>query len=193
MPLLPPEPARFPDTVLSEPPTPPTGPGRWWVAYTKAKAEKSLARHLRGRRVAHYLPLEANSWRKNGRSFTSYLPLFPGYLFLYGDDTSRIAALESNVISRILDVPEQRRLLNDLRRVDRLLSAEVPLASADVLIPGQAVEIVAGPLSGVHGTLIRHAGQMRLVVEVTFPRQAVSAEVEAWMVEPASRPLAVAS
>jgi len=193
MPLLPPEPARFPDSVLTDLPYPPSSPGRWWVAYTKAKAEKALARHLRGRQVAHYLPLESNSWRKNGRSFTSFLPLFPGYLFLYGDHASRLAALESNVVSRILDVPEQRRLLNDLRRVDRMLSAEVPLERAELLMPGQSVEIIAGPLSGLQGTLIRHGGQMRLVVEVNFLRQAVSAEVEAWMVEPVSRPIASAA
>jgi transcription antitermination factor NusG len=186
MPLLPPEPSQFPDTLLAEPPSSPTGDERWWVAYTKSKAEKSLARHLRGRRVAHYLPLEAHNWRKNGRAFVSYLPLFPGYVFLYGDDASRVAALESNVVSRILDVPEQRRLLNDLRRVDRMLSAELPLERSDILVPGQKVNIVAGPLGGLHGTLVRHGGQLRLVVEVTFLRQAVSAEIEAWMVEPAA-------
>jgi len=186
MPLLPPEPSRFPDEVLTESPALPTSSQRWWVIYTKAKAEKALARHLRGRRVAHYLPLEANTWRKNGRTFSSTVPLFPGYLFLFGDDASRVAALESNTISRILEVPEQRRLVHDLRRIDRMLSAEVPLEPADALVPGQAVQIVAGPLTGVQGTLVRHAGQMRLVVEVTFLRQAVSAEVEAWMVEPAA-------
>jgi transcriptional antiterminator RfaH len=186
MPLLPPEPSRFPDDVLTEFPAPTGGPERWWVIYTKAKAEKALARHLRGRRVAHYLPLEANTWRKNGRTFSSYVPLFPGYVFLFGDDASRVAALESNTISRILEVPEQRRLLHDLRRIDRVLSAEVPLEPTDGLVPGQAVKIVAGPLAGVQGTLVRHSGQMRLVVEVTFLRQAVSAEVEAWMVEPAA-------
>jgi transcriptional antiterminator RfaH len=185
MPLLPPEPSRFPDEVLTECPSPTDSLERWWVVYTKAKAEKALARHLRGRHVPHYLPLEANTWRKNGRTFASYLPLFPGYVFLFGDDASRVAALESNAISRILPVPEQMRLLNDLRRIDRMLSAEVPLEPADVLVAGQAVEIVAGPLTGVQGILVRHAGQMRLVVEVTFLRQAVSAEVEAWMVEPA--------
>jgi transcriptional antiterminator RfaH len=186
MPLLPPEPSRFPDDVLTEFPTPTGGPERWWVIYTKAKAEKSLARHLRGRGVGHYLPLEANTWRKNGRTFSSYVPLFPGYVFLFGDDASRVAALESNTISRILEVPEQRRLLHDLRRIDRMLSAEVPLEPAEGLVPGQTVKIVAGPLADVQGTLVRKAGQMRLVVEVTFLRQAVSAEVEAWMVEPAA-------
>ena len=62
-------------------------------------------------------------------------------------------------------------------------------SGADLLVPGQPVEIIAGPLSGVQGTLVRHGGQMRLVVEVNFLQQAVSAEVESWMVEPVSRPI----
>jgi transcription antitermination factor NusG len=192
MPLLPPEPSLFPDHLLADPPSSPGGIERWRVVYTKAKAEKALARHLHSRSVAHYLPLQTHHWRKNGRNFASYLPLFPGYLFLYGDDASRVAALESNVVSRILDVPEQRRLLNDLRRVDRMLSAELPLEHSDSLAPGQPVDIVAGPLSGLHGTLVRRGGQLRLVVEVTFLRQTVSAEVEPWMVEPSTRPVAAA-
>jgi transcriptional antiterminator RfaH len=194
MPLLPPEPASFPENLLTEPTLLATRPGRWWAVYTKAKGEKALARHLRGRAVPHYLPLHRHTWRNKGRTFTSYLPLFSGYVFLHGDDQARVAALESNLISRVLDVPNQERLVNDLRRVDRMLAADVPVERADALVPGQAVEIVAGPFQGLRGTLVRHGNQLRLVVAVSFLQQAVSAEVEAWMVEPVGRSgVAVAS
>jgi transcriptional antiterminator NusG len=194
MPLLPPEPASFPENLLTDPTPLATRPGRWWAVYTKARGEKALARHLRGRGVPHYLPLHRHTWRNKGRTFTSYLPLFPGYVFLHGDDQARVAALESNLISRILDVPDQKRLVNDLRRVDRMVAADVPVELADALVPGQAVEIVAGPFQGLQGTLVRHGNQLRLVVAVTFLQQAVSAEVEGWMVEPVGRPgVAVAS
>lgn len=194
MPLLPPEPASFPENLLTDPTLLTARPGRWWAVYTKARGEKALARHLRGRSVAHYLPLHRNTWRNKGRTFTSYLPLFPGYVFLHGDDQARVAALESNLISRVLDVPDQERLVNDLRRVDRMLAADVPVERADALVPGQAVEIIAGPFQGLGGTLVRHGNQLRLVVAVTFLQQAVSAEVEGWMVEPVGRSgVAVAS
>ncbi len=182
MPILAPEPACFPDNLLTDAPK---DLGRKWsVVYTKSKMEKALARHLHARSVPYYLPLEFQSWRKNGRSFSSYLAFFPGYLFLLANPDDRITALESNTISRILDVSDQDQLILDMRRVYRMLTAEVPVEHAVGFVPGQAVEIVAGPLRGLLGTLIRKGSQLRLVVEVQFLRQAVSAEVEPWMIEP---------
>ena len=109
-------------------------------------------------------------------------------MFVFGDDDARVAALESNQVSRLLPVPDQARLVSDLRRVDRMLAAEAPVAPADALAPGQAVRIVAGPFEGLTGTLVHHGERLRLVVEVAFLRQAVSVEVEGWMVEPAGQP-----
>jgi transcription antitermination factor NusG len=173
MPLLAAEPTCFPADVLTDPTALADQPGRWWAVYTKAKAEKALARHLRGRGVAHYLPLETHSWRNKGRTFTSHLPVFPGYVFLFADEDDRVAALESNVISKVLPVPDQRRLFNDLRRVYRMLAAELPVDRADPLVPGQPVRITAGPFQGLDGTLLQFGNQLRLVVEVAFLRQAV--------------------
>jgi transcription antitermination factor NusG len=188
MPLLALEPCGFPDNLLTEPDALSDRPGNWMAVYTKSKGEKALARHLRGRGVFHYLPLARNTWKNKGRTFTSYLPLFPGYVFLHGDGDARVAALESNLISRVLEVSNQSRLLIDLRRVDRVLTSDAPVERADALIPGRAVEIIAGPFQGLQGTLIRYANQLRLVVAVTFLQQAISVEVEGWMVEPVGRP-----
>jgi transcriptional antiterminator RfaH len=188
MPLLAPEPVRFPDGLLTDAEALADRPGQWWAVHTKARGEKALARHLFGRSVAYYLPLHRHTWKNNGRTFTSHLPLFPGYVFLFGADDARVSALESNQVSRLLPVPDQARLVSDLRRVDRMLAAEVPVAPADALAIGQAVRITAGPFEGVTGILISHGSQLRLVVEVAFLKQAVSVEVEGWMVEPAGLP-----
>ena len=134
-------------------------PGRWWAVYTRSKAEKALARHLYAREVSYYLPLEHKTWRQNGRRFTSHLPLFPGYIFLHGNENDRVTALESNLISRILVVPDQERLWSDLRRVDRVLGSDVDIDRCDVLIPGKAVVIVAGPFEGMQGVLLRRGAR----------------------------------
>ena len=192
MPLLAAEPVCFPDGLLTDPDALADRPGCWWAVHTKARGEKALARHLFGRSVPYYLPLHKHSWKNNGRTFTSHLPLFPGYVFLFGDDDARIAALESNQVSRLLPVADPARLVSDLRRVRRMLAAEAPVAPADALAVGQPVRITAGPFEGLTGTLVHHGGQMRLVVEVAFLRQAVSVEVDGWMVEPAGQSAPVA-
>jgi transcription antitermination factor NusG len=113
-------------------------------------------------------------------------------VFVNGDDDARVAALESNQVSRLIPVPDPARLVSDLRRVARMLAAEAPVAPADALAPGQPVRIIAGAFEGLTGTLIHQGGQMRLVVEVAFLKQAVSVEVDGWMVE-ALGPMAAAA
>lgn len=193
MPILSAEPAVFPESLLNTPLHEETSTGRWWAIYTRAKAEKALARHLFGRGVSYYLPLKQHSWRKEGRNFRSLLPVFPGYVFVHGDNDDRIAALESNMVSRVLDVPDQGRLWSDLRRVDRMLAGEVEVGPATEITIGEPVDIVAGPMQGLSGVVLRRGSQLRFIVEVAFLRQAVSIEVESWMLTPADKSHRVAS
>jgi transcriptional antiterminator RfaH len=110
-------------------------------------------------------------------------------VFLYGDHQSRQNALESNLVALVLPVANQIQLQEDLRRVDRLISAGAPLTAEERLEPGDAVAIVAGPLKGMTGTILRRSKQLRFLVEVEFLRRGVSVEIESWMIEPCSTPL----
>src|SRR5262245_27316448 len=108
MPVLPLEPCVFPDNLF-EGPAPPDGAGRWWALHTRPRAEKSLARKVRGRGVAYFLPLYPKRLRSRGRLLSSYLPLFPGYVFLHGDEQARLHALETNLVANCLTVGDQPR------------------------------------------------------------------------------------
>ena len=114
MPLLELEPFVFPQNLLDGQADKEDSQGQWWVAHTKPRAEKSLARRLRKRRVAHFLPLYHREWRSGSRLRSSYLPLFPGYVFLCGDAQARLFALETNLIVRTLEVKDQAELETDL-------------------------------------------------------------------------------
>jgi transcription antitermination factor NusG len=188
MPLIASEPTRFPDRLLIDANALAGHPGRWWAVHTKSRAEKTLARHLHGRSVPYYLPLYHRTWRNQGRVFNSYLPLFPGYVFFYGDDDGRTAALESNVVSTLLPVRDPAGLVGYLARVAGLLTAAAKVTPTALLGFGRPVRITAGPFEGLTGTLERHGSQLRLVVRVAFLNQAVWTEVERWMVEPAAQP-----
>src|SRR5262245_57640435 len=63
-------------------------PGRWWVAHTKPRNEKSLASDLVKLGIAHYLPLRRRQTRsrRTRRISRSLIPVFPGYLFFNGLD-----------------------------------------------------------------------------------------------------------
>jgi transcription antitermination factor NusG len=183
MPLLAPEPRAFPDTLFSDPAGLADG-GHWWVLYTRARMEKALARNLRARQIPFYLPLYEQAHTSGGRTRAAYLPLFAGYVFLYGDDSARLTALETNLLCATIPVPDQARLYDDLCRIERVLGGSTPVTAEVELPPGTAVEITAGAFQGLTGTVVRRGAQTRLVVEVEFLRRGVSIEVAEWTLRP---------
>src|SRR5262249_33768853 len=192
MPLLGLEPFIYPECLLDSA-CPSTGPEKWWALHTRPRAEKSLARRFLDHGVPFFLPVCHRQWRNRGRLFRSYLPLFPGYVFLHGDEETRLAALETNLVAHVLPSDDQPRLHIDLHRVYRLITTGAAITPEERLEPGDLVEIVKGPFAGLEGKLIRRGSQLRLFVEVQFLRRAVSAEVETWMIRPlAARAEAVA-
>jgi transcriptional antiterminator RfaH len=181
MPLLPVEPYLFPDALLDDGAAPP--PGQWWVLHTRPRAEKALARRLLARHTPFFLPLYKRQWRSRGRNLASHMPLFPGYVFLLGEASERLVALESNLVARVLPVPDQHQLRDDLAGVYRLMSSGKPL-QPEAPAPGTLVRISSGALAGLEGVVLRGGGRPRLLVEVRFLHQGVCVEVEPWMLEP---------
>src|SRR5262245_11980370 len=87
----------------------------WCVAHVRSRQEKVLARHASPLEVPFYLPQGPKETRRGGRRFVSYLPLFPGYFFFRGTGPQRTAVLRSNVVVRLLEVPDQELLTRELR------------------------------------------------------------------------------
>jgi transcription antitermination factor NusG len=188
MPLLPLEAFVFPDDLLIASPLPENEAEHWWVLHTRPRAEKALARLVLGHKLPFFLPLYKRQWRSRGRMLSSYLPLFPGYLFLRGDRDARLRALETNLVANCLPVSDQRRLTADLKNVFTLMGSGSALSPEDRLQPGTHVEIVSGPLAGVEGTIISRGKRLTFFVEVQFLQQGVSVEIESWMFRPVDSP-----
>jgi transcriptional antiterminator RfaH len=183
MPVLSREVSVYPDDLLEgfcEEPS----DRKWWVLYTKARQEKSLARDLLAYEVPFYLPLVRKTSFYRSRKVSSYIPLFGGYVFLYGRDEERISALTTNRLSRILAVYEPERLCHDLRQVHRLIAANMPLTVESRLVPGDRVRVRCGPLERLEGTVLTRRGETRLVVSVDFLQQGASVEIDDFMLEP---------
>jgi transcription antitermination factor NusG len=182
MPILPLEPFLFPEDLLSKPAG--DDDGRWWVLHTRPRAEKSLARRFLGRQVSFFLPLHRHQWRNRGRTFTSHMPLFPGYVFLRGSADDRLAALTTNLVANVLTVPDQDRLRADLLRVYGLMASGAALTPEDRLQPGARVRIAHGALAGLEGKVLRRGNGLRFFVEVQLLQRGVSVEIEPAMLEP---------
>jgi transcription antitermination factor NusG len=188
MPLLPLEPFVFPDDLLEQSATSTEPSVPWWVLHTRPRAEKSLARKLLRSTTPFFLPLCKRQWRHRGRLLRSYVPLFPGYVFLRADSHSVFRTLETNLVARVLPVPDQAQLHSDLSRVYCLIATDAPLTPEERLKPGALVEITSGPLVGLEGKVLRRGKQLKFIVEVQFLQSGVSVEIESWMIEPKCSP-----
>ena len=183
MPILPPEPYLYPDDLFSNPAPMVGGPVSWWVLHTRPRAEKSLSRNCLGRGISFFLPLCERHSRSRGRTLTAQVPLFPGYVFLLADEEARVEALTTNLVVNCLRVADQSELHRDLTSVHRLMQAEIPVAPEERLPPGTLVQIVAGPLAGLQGKVVKKGKQFRFVVEVHFLHRGARVDIEGWMLE----------
>ncbi len=182
MPILPKQRDIFPDDLLE-----PGGadqnaaaPGTRWVAfYTLSRREKDLMRKLEATRVPFYAPLVRRRLRSpGGRTRSSFVPLFPGYVFSRVDDEQRRVALATNSVARWIPIADERMLVDDLRGIKRLIDSDQPLTPEARIEPGQVVRVRSGALRGLEGTVIKRRGAERLMVAVRFLNQGASIELE---------------
>ena len=150
----------------------------WWVEHVRSRQEKVLARYLGPLGIPFYLPQREQKIRRAGRSFLSYLPLFPGYLFFRGTGDDRYTALRSNLIAQVIGVIDQRLLDAELGQLRALQESGLPLVPHDYIGPGDAVSIGEGPFRGYSGTVVRTKGLLRMVVSVTMLRRSVCVELD---------------
>src|SRR5262249_35812835 len=160
---------------------------RWWVVHTRPRAEKALARRFLNQRTPYFLPQFQRTRRQGGRLLSSHLPLFSGYVFLFGDQQARLDALATNLAASVLRVEDQYQLFHDLRQVYRLIQGGDSLAPEERIQPGSLVEIAYGPFAGMEGKVI-FRNKMRFVVEVRFLQQGVSVDMEGWMLRKSDSP-----
>jgi transcription antitermination factor NusG len=158
----------------------------WWALYTMSRCEKQLMRRLESLGVPFYGPMIQRRFRSPaGRVRTSYVPLFPNYVFVYGDYEQRQTCLVTNCVSRWFEVADGPQLIGDLRSIRRLIDVGQPLTPEAKLAEGDRVRVKTGPFAGFEGFIVRRDKETRLVVSVNFTRQGASVVLDDCQLEPA--------
>ena len=179
MPVLARETELYPDDLLDRYLDGSLVDSAWWAIYTRSRREKELARRLLAQDVSFYCPMiEQRKRSPAGRVRTSNVLLFPGYVFLCGDDDDRRTALSTNCVSQCFPVPDAQTLVTDLQQISRLVEVGESLTPELELGAGMPVRVLSGPFEGFTGEVIRRKGKHRLVVAVNFMQQGVSAVLD---------------
>ncbi|MFG0331838.1 MAG: transcription termination/antitermination NusG family protein [Maioricimonas sp. JB049] len=179
MPVVDKEPHCWPVQLLDD--EQPAG-GRWSVLHVLPRNEKVVARQLRRDSLRYFLPFHEKKKVYQRRTVRSQLPLFPGYVFVHGDEEAVHSWVSISQVIRCLQVDDQKDFETSIRRVYGLLNSGAPVTPESRLQPGMLAEIVGGPLTGYRGRVLRKGKNLRFVVEVDFLQQGASVEVDEAMI-----------
>jgi transcription antitermination factor NusG len=143
---------------------------------------------LTDRNVEVFLPMREIISRWKDRKKRIWIPLFPSYIFINHIDTP-----ENRY--RILNIPGAVRFVgheghaepipeDQILYVRQFLESSIAIDPYPYMQVGTRVEVIAGPLKGIHGMLVEKRGRFRFVLQVDLIRQAVSVEIDASDVRP---------
>ncbi|MEC9093069.1 MAG: KOW motif-containing protein [Planctomycetota bacterium] len=175
MPILKKEVDIFPEHLLENT----LGYDSVWLFSLMSRREKDFMRRLFKMGIAFYGPVFEKRFRSpNGRFRTSYSPLFPSYVFVFGNEQDRYEAMKTNCVSSYIEIANAEQLVKDLRQIQAVLSSGVAVTQEEKLASGDLVYVINGPFKGFEGKVIRRESQTRLLVFVHFIEQGVSMEID---------------
>jgi len=157
--------------------------GQWWVAHTKSRNEKALAHDLAGKQISYFLPMCWKVKKIRNRTIKSRLTVFGGYLFFCGHERQRVEALRTNRVANLIDVSDQKQIIEELSQIQQALGAGAILAPNEYIRTGQRCRVIGGPLAGLIGVVAQTRNSMRLVLQVDMLGQAASVEIGTDMIE----------
>jgi transcription antitermination factor NusG len=152
----------------------------WLVLRTRSRHEATVESDLQQRSITAYLPKRSVMRRWRDRKVVVQMPLFPGYVFVQ----PRVEQYESIRYVRgscgfVLSGDKPAAMpARELDAVRILAGSGAALAVNPRLIPGQRVEVLAGPFMGIQGELVRVKNQERLVINALLLNSSVSVEVD---------------
>jgi transcriptional antiterminator RfaH len=159
--------------------------GQWRVLWTKPRQEKAVARYLEAAGSHHYLPLVPKVSYVRQRKVTSWLPLFPSYVFIAGEIEEAYAAISTKRVVQVLEVPNQDQFEDEIDQIRLALEQGGELEMYPFAVVGRRCRVCRGPFLGVEGVITDRLGPSRLCLQVAILGQAAALEVDADLLEPA--------
>jgi len=151
----------------------------WFVAHTRPRCEKKLARYCEKENISATLPCyrAVHKYRRKTVAFDK--PLFPGYLFLQMPHESRGRIYQSDCVANLLEVIDQRQFFRQLTEILAALETGLEIRLAPAIGEGARVKIKNGPLQGIEGWVERRYGMCIVLLRLDFIGQAAALKMEA--------------
>lgn len=151
----------------------------WFVAHTKPRCEKKLARYCDREHIAFTLPTYQAVHKYRRKTIAFDKPLFPGYVFLQIPHEYRAKIQKSGYVANLLDVFDQSHFDRQLTEILSALQTGLEIHLAPAIGEGMRVKIKNGPLQGIEGWVERRYGMSTVLLRLDFIGQAAAVKLEA--------------
>ena len=155
---------------------------KWYVVYTKPKAEAALEKILVKKGIETFLPMitRKRKWSDRIKEVTS--PMLPSYLFVRIDyQKEKLEVLRSAGALHFLEVNHQpeivdENVLNKIREWITDYPETIKAAAKDKIKPGNIIIIKQGPFAGYEARVIRPKNKSEIYLKV-FGNQSIQITV----------------
>jgi len=156
----------------------------WYVAHTRPRCEKKLARYCSREGVDATLPCYKAAHRYRGKTVVFEKPLFPGYVFLRIGEQLRNVVRRSDYTANLLVVTDQDLFAMQLAEILLALETGLEVRLAPAIGEGMRVRIKSGPLRGVDGWVEKRYGPNTVLLRLDFIGEAAAVKIDALDLEP---------
>ncbi len=165
----------------------PNGSARWYALKTRSRHEKLVRDRLEAQSIEPLLPTVKKLSQWKDRKKEVEVPLFSGYCFARFAWPDRLAVRKTSGVVEIVGGGDRPEPIPDeeIEALKTLMASTLLYDAHPYLHEGMAVEVVRGPLQGVHGILLRKEKRHRLVIAVHLIQQAAAVEIDVSDVAPA--------
>jgi transcription antitermination factor NusG len=140
---------------------------KWYVWYTRSRAEKKVSERLIQKGIEVFLPIRKEIKQWSDRKKLVETPLFGGYIFTHISLPQWDTVAYTEGVLNYVRFEGQPAFLKDeqIRQIKALLDLypEMEL-NEHPLQKGELVEVIEGPMMGMQGTLVEIEGKNKLAI-----------------------------
>jgi transcription antitermination factor NusG len=151
----------------------------WYVAHTRPRCEKKLAKYCEREGFSVTLPLYKSVKKYPGKVVTFEKPLFSNYLFLRLLPHQRKKVYQSDYVANLLDVPDQETFEHQLNDILLALETDYEILALPHISSGKHVRIKSGVLRGMEGYVEERQGKFIVLLRLDFIAQSAGVKVDA--------------
>jgi transcription antitermination factor NusG len=158
----------------------------WYALHVRSRLEKLVQNQLESKGYETFLPLYTALRGWSDRTKRCSQPLFSNYVFCRFDIRSRLPILITPGVKAVVGHGKMPIAVDEmeLETIRRVLESKAPSLPWSYLREGERVTVMAGPLTGLTGIVVREKGCDRLVISITLLMRSVAVEIDRRCVKP---------